>query len=246
LPIVEYHYATFRMADTVMMTSAWFEDQMRWLAESGFYPVSSAELAGFVAGAAALPARSVALTFDVGASHFDEYAGVIVPALRRAGLHAIFFVMPTQTRDTCDGRLACWPDLLAWQAEGLIDLESHSLTHYDFATLPVDALVREVATSKAMIEARTGEPVRGLCYPFDSVNVETFALLQAAGYGYAVAGATRPDRSALFGDPAPYSLPRYYPYSGEALYPVLSGNGGRTFAELLLAASEARPEAPAH
>jgi peptidoglycan/xylan/chitin deacetylase (PgdA/CDA1 family) len=245
LPILEYHYSTFRMSAGVMMTSEWFDEQLRWLAENGFTTVTSAELAAFVAGDQALPARSVALTFDVGASHFDDYSAVVIPTLRRHQFRAIFFVMPSQTRDTCDGRLTCWPDLLAWRDEGLISIESHSLFHYDFATLPPETIALDIARSRLAIEAKTGQPVVGLCYPFDSVNPAAFDLLAAAGYRFAVAGATRNDRSAQFGDAQPYSLPRYYPYSGEAFYPIISGTGGRTFAEMMLAATS-DVEQPAH
>lgn len=225
------------MSDSVAMTSMWFEDQLRWLSENGFTTLSSAELAGFVAGTQLLPGRSVALTFDVGASHFDDYGKVVIPTLRLFHMRAIFFVMPNQTRETCDGRLACWPDLLAWRDEGLISIESHSFTHYDFATLMYDALVFDVTRSKADIEAHTGQPVLGLCYPFDSVTPAAFEALLAAGYQNALAGATRPDRTVHFADPEPYNLPRYYPYSGEAIYPIISGTGGLTFEQMLLAAS---------
>ena len=165
VPILEYHYASFEMLPSVMMRPEWFQAQMQWLALAGFHSLSSAELAGFVAGSQPAPARSVAITFDVAASHFDEYTRDIIPALRRTHLRAIFFVMPSQTRDTCDGQLACWPSLLAWRDEGLISIESHSYLHEDFATLSPEMIAFDLAHSKAAIEARTGQPVLGLCYP---------------------------------------------------------------------------------
>ncbi len=236
VPILEYHYSSFDMLPTVTMRPAWFQAQMQWLAAAGFHTLSSSELAGFVTGRQAAPARSVALTFDVGASHFDEYAQDIIPALRRYHLRAIFFVMPSQTRDACDGRLACWPSLLAWRDEGLISIESHSFTHYDFTTLSPALLAYDVAHSKAAIEARTGQPVLGLCYPFDSVTPAAYDLLARAGYQFAVAGATRPDRSAQWNDPQPFALPRYYPYSAGATYPLITGTGGQTFEQMVLGA----------
>ena len=238
VPILEYHYNSFEMLPSVMMKPEWFEAQMRWLAAAGFHTLNSAELAGFVAGSQPAPARSVALTFDVGASHFDEYLSDIVPTLRREHLRAIFFVMPSQTRDTCDGQTACWPSLLAWRDEGLISIESHSFLHEDYATLSPEMLAFDIVRSKRAIEARTGQPVLGLCYPFDSVTPAALDLLARAGYRYAVAGATRPDRSAQWGDPQPFALPRYYPYSGESTYPIVGGTHGLTFQEMMLGASE--------
>jgi len=234
--ILEYHYSSFEMLPTVMMQPEWFQAQMAWLALAGFHSLSSAELAGFVSGRQPAPARSVALTFDVGASHFDEYAHDIIPSLRRNHLRAIFFVMPSQTRDTCDGQIACWPSLLAWRDEGLISIESHSFMHEDYATLSPEMLAFDVAHSKAAIEAKTGQPVLGLCYPFDSVTPAALDLLPKAGYQFAVAGPTRHDRSAQWNDPQPFSLPRYYPYSGQATYPLIGGTHGQTFEQMMASA----------
>jgi len=237
VPILEYHYSSFEMLPTVMMRPAWFQAQMQWLAQAGYHSLSSPELAGFVSGTRPIPARSVALTFDVGASHFGEYIGDIVPTLRRNHLRGIFFVLSNQTKDTCDGQIACWPDLLAWRDEGLISIESHSYMHEDYASLSPERLRFDITRSKADIEAHTGQPVLGLCYPFDSVTPAAVALLAKAGYQFAVAGATRHDRSAEWSDPQPFVLPRYYPYSGETSYPLIGGTGGLTFEQMMQAAS---------
>ena len=61
-------------------------------------------------------------------------------------------------------------------------------------------------------------------------------LLARAGYHFAVAGATRRDRSAQWNDPQPFALPRYYPYSGETTYPLIGGTHGLTFEQMMLAA----------
>ncbi|MEP7357180.1 MAG: polysaccharide deacetylase family protein [Anaerolineales bacterium] len=236
MPIIEYHYATFTFSQQVRMRPEWLEAQLRWLADNHFHTLTSAELAEFVRQGGA-PAHSAALTFDVGWTHFDEYSGVIVPALRRYGLHAIFFVLPSRTSETCDGLTTCWPLLLAWQNEGLISIESHSLYHVDYTTLSPQDIERDAAHSKSIIEAHTGQPVRGLCYPFDDVSPAAAYLLEKLGYKYAVAGATRPDRSARAADPAPFALPRYYPYSGDADYPAIHGERGLAFGALMLAAS---------
>ena len=146
--------------------------------------------------------------------------------------------MPSQTQDTCDGQTACWPSLLAWRDEGLISIESHSFMHEDYATLSPERLAFDILRSKRAIEAKTGQPVLGLCYPFDSVAPAALDLLAKAGYRYAVAGATRLDRSARWNDPRPFALPRYYPYSGESTYPLIGGTHGLTFEQMLGAASE--------
>lgn len=239
LPIIEYHTPDFQMRGELQMTPAWFEEQLAWLDASGFTAVSSAELADFVAGKTRPPARSVALTFDIGGPGFAGYETVIIPALRRHGLRAIFFIQASRIRDVCDGQTACWATLREWLAEGLISAESHTLFHQDYLTLSPEQIAYDAGRSKALIEARLGTTVIGLSYPFDSANPAAFPILASLGYRYAVAGHTRAERSALFGDPEPFRLPRYYPYSSPGLYPVLAGSRGQTFGALILEAIQA-------
>jgi len=235
LPIVEYHYTSFYY-DGVAMQTEWFLDQMQWLADQGYDTLTINELADYIEGSYQPPERSVALTFDVGISHFDEYVNEIIPALRRFGHHAIFFVQTQGVLDECDGTFTCWPSLAEWYAEGLISIGSHTVYHRDFNTLPAAQIVLELGGSKRTIEEKLGVSVIGVCYPFDAPSPAAFPILESLGYRFAVGGYTRAERSARFADTEPYNLPRYYPYSSEALYPVLSGSGGLTFDELIPAA----------
>lgn len=236
LPILEYHYSTFRMGEGVRMETDWFESQLQWLDDNGYTTVTSQQLADFVHGRATLPQRSVALTFDVGLSKFDDYTKVVIPALRQHGFHGIFFILASRTLDSCDDpTLACWPAIKQWADEGVISVGSHTWTHLDYQTLSPDQIYLDAARSKALIEEKTGHTVLGLCYPFDSVNPAAFDLLKSLDYQFAVAGFTRADRSALFNDTSPYDLPRYYPYSGD-YYPVIGGTHGQTFDQMLLGA----------
>lgn len=236
LPILEYHYSTFHMGDDVMMTPEWFEAQMRWLHDNEFTALSSAELVAFLDGNYLPPARSVALTFDVGASHFSDYANVVIPALRRYHLRAIFFVLASKVQDDCDGERTCWPSLIEWRDEGLISVESHTLYHQDYAILTPEQIRWDAGQSKAIIEAHTGQLVLGLCYPFDDPNPAAISILRDLGYRFTVGGPTRAERSALSGDPEPFNLPRYYPYAGINTYPALVGMGGKTFEEMMMEA----------
>jgi len=236
LPILEYHYSTFRMADGVRMQTDWFENQLQWLDDNGYTTVTSQQLADFVQGKAELPQRSVALTFDVGASKFEDYTNIVVPALRQHGFHGIFFILASRTLDSCaDPAIACWPMVKEWADEGIISVGSHTWTHLDYQTLTPQEIYLDAGHSKALIEEKTGHAVLGLCYPFDSVNPAAYDLLKSLGYQFAVAGFTRADRSALFNDSEPYNLPRYYPYSGN-YYPIIGGTHGQTFGEMLLGA----------
>jgi peptidoglycan/xylan/chitin deacetylase (PgdA/CDA1 family) len=236
VPILEYHYSTFHMGDDVIMTTEWFESQMQWLDDHEFATLSSKEFVAFLEGDFLPPARSVLLTFDVGYSHFDDYANVVIPALRRYQFHGVFFVLASKAQEECDGEHTCWPSLLAWRDEGLISIESHTLYHQDYTALTPEEIKWDAGRSKEIIETHTGEPVLGLCYPFDNPSPVAASILKDLGYRFTVGGATRAERSALFADPEPFNLPRYYPYSSADIYPAMIGMRGKTFGEMVMGA----------
>lgn len=234
VPVIEYHYSTYASGDQTIMRTEWFLDQLNWLAANGYHTLTGAEFAAYVRGEATVPARSVVLRFDVAQSHFDDYINVVVPALRANGQHGLFFILASRTGDDCDGLHACWSTLKQWADEGVISPESHTLWHIDYTELTPEEIRKDAGESRAMIEARTGHTVHGLCYPFDSVAAPAIDILRDLGYDFAVAGNTRRDRGVMFADADPFTLPSIYPYSSDAAYPQLTSHLGQTFETLLL------------
>jgi peptidoglycan/xylan/chitin deacetylase (PgdA/CDA1 family) len=233
IPIIEYHHSTYRMSDEIMMTTEWFQEQMRWLADNGYHTLTAMELVRFLDGGA-VPAQSAVITFDIGTPQEDNYAQVVIPALRKYHLHAIVFVVTGMIADSCGAdNMVCWQELLQWSEEGLISVESHGVNHPDYATLSTEAQRWDAQTSKAVIEANIGRPVEGFAYPYDSFNDGAARVVQALGYQFAVAGNTRGDRAVQLSDPDRFHLPRLYPYSNPRIYPMMYGTPDRTFDQLV-------------
>jgi peptidoglycan/xylan/chitin deacetylase (PgdA/CDA1 family) len=233
IPIVEYHHTTYRFSDEVMMTTDWFREQLQWLADNGYRTLTAEQLSAFLDGAD-VPVRSVVLTFDVGTAQRADFSANIIPALREHGFHALFFVVTDAISDACgpDNKI-CWPDLRDWAGEGLISVESHTVSHPDFNKIPAEEQRWEAQTSRQIIEQKTGRAPIGLAYPYDSYNESAPRVVESAGYQFALAGNTRHDRSARRSDPERFNLPRVYPYSNPNLYPVLYGAEGKTFGEMI-------------
>lgn len=238
VPVIEYHYSTYRIGDEYMMTTEWFQKQMEWLADNGYHTLTAAELDRFLDGGN-VPARSVVITFDIGTAHRDDYTQAIIPALRKYQLHALIFVVTNVISDSCgEGNLVCWDDLRAWADEGLVSVESHGVYHPDYTTLSAEEQRWDALTSKTIIEEKIGRPVEGFAYPFDPQfddDESAPRVIEAVGYRFALAGNTRIDRAVLQSDPDRFYLPRVYPYSNPQIYPVLHGSNGLTFAQLVQA-----------
>lgn len=94
LPIFMYHHVC-PAPGLVTMTPENFRAQMRWLAGHGYRTIGCDDLARFLAGAA-LPAKSVMLSFDDG--YLDNYVHAH-PVLAEFGLHAVLFVITGRIGD---------------------------------------------------------------------------------------------------------------------------------------------------
>lgn len=234
IPIIEYHNPSFKLNDQVMMTSAWFDDQIRWLAENGYKTLNASELVSFLDGGS-FPQRSVVISFDIGVEHRSEYADIVIPTLRKYKMTAIVFLLVNSNlvKDTCSqGEIYCWSELKAWADEGLISVESHGMWHTDYKTLDAASQREDAGGAKEIIEEKIGHPVLGFAYPYDSYTSQTVGILKSLGYQFAVGGFTRNDRSVYLGDSSRYLLPRVYPYSNPAIYPKLA-SGEASFPQMI-------------
>jgi peptidoglycan/xylan/chitin deacetylase (PgdA/CDA1 family) len=220
---LEYHHSSFTLNSNTMMTTHWFESQMKWLRDNDFYALNVDEFASYLAGSTNLPEKSVLLTFDLGTAHFDDFTNVIVPTLRKYNLKGIIFLVVNITSDQCANGYACWSRLREWQTEGILSVQSHGMTHPNYAKSSAQQIQKDAEQSKKVIEARLGAPVVAFAYPYDSAPAAAQSIVKALGYKFAMSGNTRSERSITPNDSHPFNLPRYYPYSGLGTYPVIYG-----------------------
>jgi peptidoglycan/xylan/chitin deacetylase (PgdA/CDA1 family) len=235
IPIIEYHYSTYNVDNRVMMTSAWFENQMKWLADNGYTTLSAADLVAYLNGDA-FPQKSVVLTFDIGTAQKANFTSEIIPTLEKYKFTALFFLLVNDSvvTDNCASpEKFCWDDLRRWQQDGTISIESHGIRHADYDNLTRDQMSWDAGGAYETISARVGTPPLGFAYPYDSIPSQSPGVIQSLGYQFAVGGNTRPNRSVSVMEPDRYSLPRLYPYSNLSIYPILGGSNGLTFDQLL-------------
>lgn len=178
-----------------------FERQLAWLRRRGLRGVSMRELR-----AAADPRGLVGLTFDDG---YADFVTRVVPALRRFGFTATVYVVAGELggRNAWDADGPRKPlmtaDDVRRAADDGIEVGSHSRTHPRLTTVDGRALQDEIGASRIALQALTGGPVDGFCYPYGDAGERETRAVADAGYTYACAvGARR-----LAG---PHALPRTY------------------------------------
>ena len=188
LRILFYHRVSDD-ADELAVKKSRFSRQMELLASEGFRVVDVPEAVRLL-GSDESPARTVALSFDDG---FSDVAENAQPILARHGFHATVFVATA----VVDGRASyswykCQPPVLGWDAiraldrDGTLNFEAHSLTHPNLLRLYEKSARKEIAESRAELQAQLGRAVTVFCYPAGVFSERERRLVEEAGFTAAV------------------------------------------------------------
>jgi peptidoglycan/xylan/chitin deacetylase (PgdA/CDA1 family) len=119
-----------------------------------------------------------------------------------------------------------WDELKAFAADPLVTIGAHTITHSNLAKQSEEIALRELATSRADIEAAIGRPVQHLAYPYGdrwAAGPREFALAKTAGFKTAVTtrpGMTYPASAAHLTALQRVSLNGHY--QDERILPVLT------------------------
>ena len=155
-----------------------FERQMKFLTEHNFHAITPQEMYAALVEGAELPENPVLITFDDG--YLDNYTNAY-PILKKYGLKATIFVI-TGFMDRGQPGYFTWGQAAEMEASGLINIESHTVTHSSLTDLNEEQMQREIKASKADIERRLGKQVAFLAYPTGTYNLHIAALAKEAGY----------------------------------------------------------------
>jgi len=129
IPAIAYHdIVEQRGADEFAVTVAEFQQQMEYLHDEGYTPISLRQLDAAHRGVATLPHKPVLLSFDDGLASFEHYA---LPVLRNYGYPVLLAVVSAwvdgrAAPEHYSGRLLSWDALRQIAARGDVEIISHS------------------------------------------------------------------------------------------------------------------------
>lgn len=185
-----------------------FREQMAWLVGAGFSVLPLASVVDCLqAEGAAIPSRSIAITFDDGLACFKEHA---LPVLSQSRIPATLFAVAGKLGASND-----WAAGMGWPARRLltaaelrrvaahgVDIGCHGRLHLPMTKASEAELVDETDTARQLLTEALGSNVRLFAYPYGAQGQRERAAVQAAGFDAACTTApgftrTGSDRYAI-------------------------------------------------
>ncbi|GIH77911.1 polysaccharide deacetylase family protein [Planobispora longispora] len=195
VPILMYHSISDRPTagtEPLAVRPSAFADQLSYLKESGFTPLTVADLVASLHrnNGRSIPERPVVVTFDDG---YEDFHSQALPVLERHDFPATVFLTSGWVSDA--GKDAAGRPLdrtLSWsQAREAvscgIEFGGHSHSHPQLDQLPDDRLRQELRRNKALLEDRLGVPVATMAYPYGYSSARVRREVRRAGYWAACA-----------------------------------------------------------
>jgi peptidoglycan/xylan/chitin deacetylase (PgdA/CDA1 family) len=187
VPILMYHYVSeppegadkYRISLSVHPET--FRQQMQYLADNGYSPVTLSDLSLAIVNKHELPPKPIVITLDDG--YRDNYENAF-PVMRELGFTATIFVA-TDFVDRGDPNHLTWDMIKEMDAAG-IRFEPHSKTHPDLTEHDRDFILYQIKGSGETLEAHLGYRSRYFAYPSGRYNDEAIQVLSDLDYWGAV------------------------------------------------------------
>lgn len=204
VPVLMYHHVNHHKGDMVTVTPEAFEGQMRYLSEAEYRILSLDDLVDYAMGEMPIAERAVAITFDDG--YLDNYI-FIYPILKRYNIKASIFIVTDWVDEASeclwedDGNIPYhkegkeliaegqankvimnWDILREMVESGLVGIYSHTMSHRRCADLNEQELVRELKSSKLIIEDMLKRPCPYLSWPKGAYNKNSVRVAADVGY----------------------------------------------------------------
>lgn len=214
VPVLMYHSVSNKKSP-LCVSPQQFEIQLRNLLKHGYTPITASELIFAWDMGNKLPSRPVVITFDDG--YQDNFTHAF-PILKKYNAKATLFVI---TGSVGKPNYANWDQLAIMEHSGLVDIESHTVTHPDVRHLTRKQFKKELAESKWSIETRLHKNVCIFSYPYGKYTRKWFPDLLAMGYK---AAFTTRNRLTEYGQ-GRYSLKRLrvFPHETFSHFPARGG-----------------------
>jgi peptidoglycan/xylan/chitin deacetylase (PgdA/CDA1 family) len=178
-----YHHIDPKQKNSLTLTPATFEAQLKVLRAAGYQTVTARDLLKHQTDGTPLPNKPVMLTFDDGWRNQYQYAA---PLLDKYGFKGVFFINP-QTIGTYAAYMN--RDMVTSLDTRGHDIESHTWQHLRLTRKGSESadgfqkrMKRQFTLANNWIKAVTGKKPVAICYPFGFYDTETLSFARDNGY----------------------------------------------------------------
>ena len=186
IPILLYHRFGPVATDSMTVTTAVFESQLKYLSHHGYVVISLKQLVDHIRGKGdTLPSKSLVITADDG--HRSVYTDMF-PLLRKYRVPATLFIYPSAVSNA--SYAVTWGQLKEMKESGFLDLQSHTFWHPNFKKdkerlnpSEYEHFVEmQLKKSREKLERELNIKVDMLAWPFGICNDELINKALEAGY----------------------------------------------------------------
>ncbi len=180
VPIFMYHFVREDTGDYEfpenMVSPETLENQLNYLKENNYqtiYKTDIGNLENFT--------KPVWLTFDDG---WEDFYLNAFPLFKKYNMKASYYVITDLIGTPGYVKL---DQLKEMKESGLIDIQSHTVTHPKLATLSKEKIYQELNNSKKYLKEKLDIDTEVICYPYGSFNNTVLDLSKELGYKYGLA-----------------------------------------------------------
>ncbi len=180
IPILMYHSIDYEKGNELRIPKDKFREQMKYLKDNGYTPLSLDELYSHMVNGTAVPEKPIVITLDDGYS--DNYTNAY-PVLREFGFKATVFII---TNTVEGGGSYLNAEQIKEMDKNGIDIESHTVSHPRLNELSYDKQMSEMKESKEYLEKLLNKDINYIAYPYGNFNENTLKAVEEIGYKMAV------------------------------------------------------------
>ncbi|WP_349408671.1 polysaccharide deacetylase family protein [Pseudalkalibacillus sp. SCS-8] len=205
IPILMYHHFDEELAESTVVSTERFREQMTALKEAGYNTISDDELHDYLFENQPLPENPILITIDDG--YRSNYT-IAYPILKEHGMKATIYVV-VDHQDETPGHYPhlTWEETKEMYESGWIDIQSHTYNSHVYVESETkrgpalttkakgesdeayyERVKKDLQQSKEIIEEQLGKEVVSIAYPYGAHNDHVIAAAKELGYkiGYTV------------------------------------------------------------
>ena len=179
IPVLMYHMIGDVPDNDAVLLESHFREQMQFLKDNGFHPISMDQLYDYVVDGKPVPVKPVVITFDDG--YPDTYS-VVMPIMKEYGYPCTVFI---PAYDADQGTRLTWQQIQEMKDAGMT-IASHSYRHERLTDLSPRQVDEDVTRSQAELKERLGIVNEYFCYPYGRTDAAVQDVMKKHGIKLAV------------------------------------------------------------